>query len=153
MKDEWYQILNKYGMKSFSIHNAVCSVHFRQSDLDRDGFRVVLKKGAIPRLHLDKPKQDPEKNVLRSTVKYILLDHQANEPQQRKQNYSGRETSESMPQTAKKVVENNKSDNSSWFRYVSQTFSVCQIFNLFCFSANEIKIIDIETILGSSNST
>lgn len=116
MKDEWYKILNKYGMKSFSIHNAVCSVHFRQSDLDRDGFRVVLKKGAMPRLHLDKPKQNPEKNILRSTVKYILLDNQANGQPQRNQNVSNYETDESKLQTAKNTSENNKSNNSSWFR-------------------------------------
>lgn len=52
----WYGILNKCGTKNPSIHMAVCSDHFREQDLDRDGFRTILKKGALPCLHLDKPK-------------------------------------------------------------------------------------------------
>lgn len=39
---------------------AVCSDHFRTQDLDKDGFRTVLKKGAVPCLYLDKPKPKSE---------------------------------------------------------------------------------------------
>lgn len=84
MKDVWYEILNKCGMKTFSIHNAVCSDHFRPFDMDRDGFRVVLKKGVVPSLYLDKPKPKSQserdnfrvkckKFVVKPTVKYIYL--------------------------------------------------------------------------------
>lgn len=55
-KETWYAILNKYGTKNPSIHMAVCSDHFRPQDLDRDGFRSVLKKDAVPCLYLDRPK-------------------------------------------------------------------------------------------------
>lgn len=56
MKDTWYNILTKHGVKNVSIHMAVCSDHFQPKDLDKDGFRTILKRGAVPRLYLDKPK-------------------------------------------------------------------------------------------------
>lgn len=63
MKETWYKILSKHGMKNISIHMVVCSDHFKSQDLDRDGFRSVLKKGALPCLYLDRPKPESDDHI------------------------------------------------------------------------------------------
>lgn len=112
-------------MKTFSIHNAVCSDHFWPEDLDRDGFRVVLRKGVVPVLYLDKPKPEINRDRKRKTParkmptvssKYIMISNDEcfkKSRTKRRKYHSGNDIGATGPQ-----LQYDEDGNLSWFRLV-----------------------------------